>query len=78
LKKDSQIKYIFEFENRGEEVGVTMPHPHGQLYAYSWIPLKIKEELSNSKKYFEQHEPFNLFDDLNTQQKRLTHQKSRV
>ena len=31
LSKDEKIKYIFEFENRGEEVGVTMPHPHGQL-----------------------------------------------
>ncbi len=33
LAKDKKIKYIFEFENRGEEVGVTVPHPHGQLYA---------------------------------------------
>jgi UDPglucose--hexose-1-phosphate uridylyltransferase len=49
LAKDKKVKYIFEFENRGEEVGVTMPHPHGQLYAYSWIPFKIKSELDNCK-----------------------------
>ncbi len=68
LQKDKQIKYIYEFENRGEEVGVTMPHPHGQLYAYSWIPQKIKDELTNTKKYFAQHHR-NLFDDLNQAEK---------
>lgn len=69
LQADNRIKYIFEFENRGEEVGVTMPHPHGQLYAYSFIPAKIKEELNNCKKYFKQHRK-NLFADLNTAEKK--------
>lgn len=64
LARDKKIKYIFEFENRGEEVGVTMPHPHGQLYAYSWIPFKIKSELDNCKKYFVKNKR-NLFADLN-------------
>ena len=41
------------FENKGEPVGVTMPHPHGQIYGYSVVPKRISEELSNSKKYFE-------------------------
>ena len=53
LKKDNKIKYIFEFENRGKEVGVTMPHPHGQLYAYPFIPLKVKVELDNCREYYE-------------------------
>ena len=52
LSKDKNIKYVFPFENRGEEVGVTMPHPHGQLYAYSWIPLKVKTELDSSKEHY--------------------------
>ena len=69
LSKDPRIKYIFEFENRGEEVGVTMPHPHGQLYAYSWIPEKIKNELTNCKKYFKEHGT-NLFKDLNEAEKK--------
>jgi UDPglucose--hexose-1-phosphate uridylyltransferase len=55
LSKDKNIKYVFPFENRGKEVGVTMPHPHGQLYAYSWIPLKIKTELDSSKEYYEEN-----------------------
>lgn len=54
LAKDEKIKYIFPFENKGEEVGVTMHHPHGQLYAYPFVPLKLKTELENCKKYFEQ------------------------
>lgn len=52
LSKDKKIKYIFVFENRGKEVGVTMPHPHGQLYAFGWIPKTIQTELDSSKKYF--------------------------
>ncbi|KRQ87682.1 Galactose-1-phosphate uridylyltransferase [Caloramator mitchellensis] len=53
LSKDERIKYIFEFENRGEEVGVTMPHPHGQIYGYSYVPLKLKVELDSCKEYYQ-------------------------
>lgn len=49
---DSKIKYIFIFENRGEMVGVTMPHPHGQVYGYSFIPKKIQEELEGAGVYY--------------------------
>lgn len=52
LKKDPKIKYIFIFENRGEVVGVTMPHPHGQIYGYSFMPKKIQLELDASSEYF--------------------------
>lgn len=52
LSKDEKIKYVFPFENKGEEVGVTIHHPHGQLYAYPFVPLKIKTELENCRKYF--------------------------
>ncbi len=52
LSKDPKIKYVFPFENRGEAVGVTMLHPHGQLYAYPFLPLKLKTELDNCKKYY--------------------------
>ena len=52
MAKDSQIQYVFVFENRGAEVGVTMPHPHGQIYGYSWLPLKLKTELDACKEHF--------------------------
>jgi UDPglucose--hexose-1-phosphate uridylyltransferase len=52
LSKDKKIKYVFVFENKGEEVGVTMIHPHGQIYAYPFIPLKIKTELDSAKAHY--------------------------
>jgi UDPglucose--hexose-1-phosphate uridylyltransferase len=32
------VQYVYIFENRGVEVGVTLHHPHGQIYAYPFIP----------------------------------------
>jgi UDPglucose--hexose-1-phosphate uridylyltransferase len=32
------IDYVLPFENRGAEVGVTLHHPHGQIYAYPQVP----------------------------------------
>ena len=51
LSKDEKLKYIFIFENRGEVVGVTMPHPHGQIYGYSYLPKKIELECEAMKDY---------------------------
>ncbi|GAA4720032.1 galactose-1-phosphate uridylyltransferase [Brevibacillus fulvus] len=53
LSKDPRHQYILIFENRGEECGVTMPHPHGQIYAYSQMPLKIQRELESCKIHHE-------------------------
>jgi UDPglucose--hexose-1-phosphate uridylyltransferase len=53
LKKDERIKYIFIFENRGELVGVTMPHPHGQIYGYPFIPKKLELELEACREHHE-------------------------
>jgi UDPglucose--hexose-1-phosphate uridylyltransferase len=33
-----EIKYVLVFENRGREVGATIDHPHGQIYAYPFVP----------------------------------------
>ena len=32
------VRYVFPFENRGVEVGATLHHPHGQIYAYPVVP----------------------------------------
>ena len=53
IAKDQKIKYIFIFENRGELVGVTMPHPHGQIYGYPFIPKKLELELQACREHYE-------------------------
>ncbi|HEY9899228.1 MAG TPA: galactose-1-phosphate uridylyltransferase [Pantanalinema sp.] len=47
----SEIAYVFIFENKGEAIGVTLPHPHGQIYAFGYLPPKIERELSSQAKY---------------------------
>lgn len=37
LSKLDGVKQVFIFENRGEEIGVTLHHPHGQIYSYPFI-----------------------------------------
>ena len=39
------VKYVFIFENKGEAIGVTLHHPHGQIYAYPFVPPRIEREL---------------------------------
>ena len=34
------VAYVLVFENRGEEVGATIAHPHGQIYAYDHVPAR--------------------------------------
>jgi UDPglucose--hexose-1-phosphate uridylyltransferase len=46
---------LFEFENRGVEVGVTLHHPHGQIYAYPFVPPVPARELENQKAYLNAH-----------------------
>ena len=51
LRQDPMHKYIFIFENRGDVVGVTMPHPHGQIYAYPFLPKKLELEMSAANEF---------------------------
>ncbi len=41
------IEYVFIFENKGEAIGVTIHHPHGQIYAFSYLPPRVERELVN-------------------------------
>ena len=49
------IAYVFPFENRGVEVGVTLHHPHGQIYAYPFVPAVAGRELEQQRAYFERN-----------------------
>lgn len=48
-----QIAYVAVFENTGVAIGVTMPHPHGQIYAFPFLPPLIKTELGAASEYFQ-------------------------
>ena len=50
-----EVAYVYPFENRGVEVGVTLPHPHGQIYAYPFVPPVPARELERQRAYFEQN-----------------------
>ncbi|MDL9979229.1 galactose-1-phosphate uridylyltransferase [Microbacterium candidum] len=39
------IEQVFPFENRGEAIGVTLPHPHGQIYAYPYVTPRTRRVL---------------------------------
>lgn len=70
LERDPLHQYIMIFENRGEECGVTMPHPHGQIYAYSQMPLKIRTELESCRHHFEENGTC-LLCDMNREESRF-------
>lgn len=40
------IEQVFIFENRGAEIGVTLPHPHGQIYAYPFVTPRTQRLLA--------------------------------
>jgi UDPglucose--hexose-1-phosphate uridylyltransferase len=48
------VKYVFIFENKGEAIGVTLHHPHGQIYAYPFVPPRVRRELEQSQKHFDE------------------------
>ena len=41
----ADVAYVLPFENRGPEVGATIAHPHGQLYAFPVVPAAVRREL---------------------------------
>jgi UDPglucose--hexose-1-phosphate uridylyltransferase len=49
------IEYVLPFENRGAEVGVTLHHPHGQIYAYPFVPPVPAAMLRQEKQFYEKH-----------------------
>lgn len=45
------IDYVLIFENKGKEIGVTLNHPHGQIYAFPFIPPKVQRELDSASRH---------------------------
>ncbi|SEG58961.1 UDPglucose--hexose-1-phosphate uridylyltransferase [Thermomonospora echinospora] len=47
------VEQVFCFENRGEEIGVTLHHPHGQIYAYPFVPPRTRQMLRAVRRHAE-------------------------
>lgn len=45
LLKLPGVEFVLVFENRGADVGATIPHPHGQIYAYDHVPSRPRRRL---------------------------------
>lgn len=74
ISKDKTIKYIQIFENKGEIMGCSNPHPHGQIWAQNSIPLEVAKESKQQKLYYAKHGESLLSAYLNVELK----QKDRV
>ena len=55
LGDEAAIQYVLPFENRGVEVGVTLHHPHGQIYAYDHVPPVQARMLDLSAAHLREH-----------------------
>ncbi len=45
------VQQVFPFENRGQEIGVTLPHPHGQIYSYPYVTPRTERLLASIDAY---------------------------
>ncbi len=55
LAERPDVKYVYIFENKGAAVGVTLTHPHGQIYAFPFIPPRVRTELAAERRYRTRH-----------------------
>src|ERR1700730_3362856 len=49
------VQHISVFENAGLAIGVTMPHPHGQIYAFPFVPPLDQRELDSAALHYREH-----------------------
>lgn len=63
LAELDQVEQVFPFENRGAEIGVTLGHPHGQIYAYPFVTPRTALMLRSAREHRETTGR-NLFDDV--------------
>jgi UDPglucose--hexose-1-phosphate uridylyltransferase len=57
------VEQVYCFENRGREIGVTLSHPHGQIYAYPFVTPRTARMLATLGRY-RRDRGRNLFDDV--------------
>jgi UDPglucose--hexose-1-phosphate uridylyltransferase len=57
------VRHVYCFENRGEEIGVTLHHPHGQVYAFPFLPPRVSLLSARAAAHLAETGR-NLFDDV--------------
>jgi UDPglucose--hexose-1-phosphate uridylyltransferase len=64
LGKKEFINYVLIFENKGEIMGTSNPHPHCQIWAEKSIPVEPQKEIKNMQNYFDKKKKCILCDYL--------------
>lgn len=64
------IEQVYPFENRGVEIGVTLTHPHGQIYAFPFVTPRTERMLAGARRHRDEHGD-NLFAELLAEERRL-------
>lgn len=70
LGERSNINYVQVFENKGQMMGCSNPHPHGQIWAQQTIPDEPSKELHQQRDYRDEHESCLLCDYLQLELKK--------
>ncbi|MCK3655563.1 galactose-1-phosphate uridylyltransferase [Pasteurellaceae bacterium Macca] len=60
--------WVQAFENKGSMMGSSQPHPHGQIWANSFLPNEIAKKEQNLHRYFTQHQSNLLLDYARSEQ----------
>jgi UDPglucose--hexose-1-phosphate uridylyltransferase len=58
------VEQVFCFENRGDEIGVTLHHPHGQIYAYPYVTPRTRAMLAAARRHAAETGGRSLFADV--------------
>ncbi|QGW27553.1 UDP-glucose--hexose-1-phosphate uridylyltransferase [Phnomibacter ginsenosidimutans] len=67
IAQDKDIQYIQIFENKGDIMGCSNPHPHGQIWAQNSVPLEVSKETKQQQQYYERYWRTLLSDYVNTE-----------
>lgn len=72
LGEHSEVQHVLVFENKGEVVGVSNPHPHCQIYATNFVFKTIENELAITRRYW-QEQSRTLLEDIIAAEQRDGH-----
>jgi UDPglucose--hexose-1-phosphate uridylyltransferase len=65
------VEQVFCFENRGEEIGVTLHHPHGQIYAYPYVTPRTRAMLAAARLHASETGGRSVFGDVLAAERQL-------